>query len=86
MAVIGVAWDKAIKAGLTKRDLQVLQLLAEGAETKEIAAQCRVSDSTIRSQLNSMRTKLAASNRVQLVVRALEWGILVEAAEERDNA
>jgi DNA-binding NarL/FixJ family response regulator len=68
--------DPAQAAGLTPRELEVLPLLAEGLQNKQIAAQLGLSEQTVKNHLNSIGRKLDASNRTQMVTEARRRGII----------
>ncbi|MBC7726900.1 MAG: helix-turn-helix transcriptional regulator, partial [Microbacteriaceae bacterium] len=55
---------------LTQKELRVLQLLAEGYSNAAMAEKLFVSDSTVRTHLRNINTKLGASNRTQAVALA----------------
>ena len=64
--------------GLTGRELEVLQLLAQGYSNKCMAQQLVLSEHTVRAHLRNIMRKLGADNRVQAVARATRDGLLVE--------
>jgi DNA-binding NarL/FixJ family response regulator len=61
---------------LTPRELEVLELLAEGLSNKAIAARLDISDQTVKFHVASIYAKLGASNRTGAVRRALRRGII----------
>jgi len=64
--------------GLTDREMEVLQLLAQGNSNKCMAQQLVLSEHTVRAHLRNIMRKLSADNRVQAVARATRDGLLVE--------
>ncbi|MGE0626103.1 MAG: LuxR C-terminal-related transcriptional regulator [Pseudomonadales bacterium] len=62
--------------GLTNRELQIVELLAERIRDKEIARRLSISPQTVKSHLRNIYTKLAVSNRRQAVTRARKLGML----------
>ncbi len=62
---------------LTPRELEVLQLLAEGLANKAIAQRLGVSDHTIKFHVNAILGKLGAQSRTEAVVRATRLGLIV---------
>jgi DNA-binding CsgD family transcriptional regulator len=55
---------------LSRRELQVLQLLAAGMETEQIGGQLGVSPITARNHISRLVTKLGVRNRLQAVLYA----------------
>ena len=62
---------------LTRRELEVLELLAEGMPNKAIARRLSISDQTVKFHIASILGKLGASNRTDAVRRAVGRGLLV---------
>jgi len=61
---------------LTQREIQVLELLAEGLPNKAIAARLRISDQTVKFHVSSISGKLGAANRTDAVRRAVRRGLI----------
>lgn len=61
---------------LTPRELQVLDLLAEGLSNKAIAARLGISDQTAKFHVAAISGKLGASNRTAAVRLALRRGLV----------
>ena len=59
---------------LTERELGVLRLAAQGARTKQIAAQLLVSTRTVEGQLTSIFNKLGVSGRTEAIMYAAARG------------
>ena len=53
--------------GLTPRDLEVLQLIADGLSTREMAERLFVSENTVKTHTSRVFDKLGASRRTQAV-------------------
>ena len=68
--------DSVFEEALTHRELEVLELLAEGLPNKGIAERLRISDQTVKFHIASIMGKLGASNRVETVRRAVRRGLL----------
>ncbi len=62
--------------GLTRRELEVLHLIAVGASNQQIADALVVSLSTVKTHINNIYTKLHVQSRLQAVTTAREQGIL----------
>jgi DNA-binding NarL/FixJ family response regulator len=63
-------------AQLTPREKEVLQALAEGLESKQIAERLHISVLTERNHVMSILTKLGVHSRLQAVVFALRFDIV----------
>jgi two-component system, NarL family, nitrate/nitrite response regulator NarL len=61
---------------LTARELQVVQLLAEGLSNKLIADRLGISDHTAKFHVNGVMAKLGASTRTEAVVEAVRRGVV----------
>ncbi len=61
---------------LSSREVEVLQLVAEGESNSEIAAQLHISQATVKSHLVNIFGKLGVSDRTAAVTAALRKGIL----------
>ncbi|MDM5210321.1 response regulator [Peribacillus sp. RS7] len=59
---------------LTERESQVLELIADGKTTKEIASQLYLTNGTVRNYISVILDKLEVSNRVEAIVRFKEKG------------
>jgi DNA-binding NarL/FixJ family response regulator len=61
---------------LTPREIDVVELLAEGLSNKSIAERLGISDQTVKFHLASISGKLGASNRTDIVRLALRRGLI----------
>ena len=68
--------DAATVAPLTAREIQVLELLAEGLPNKAIARRLGISDQTVKFHVASLSGKLGAANRTDAVRRAARRGLI----------
>lgn len=66
----------AIKEPLTRKEIRVLQLLAEGYSNNAMAEKLFVSDSTVRTHLRNINMKLDAKSRTQAVAIARRLGVI----------
>ncbi len=64
------------KQKLTPRQIEILQLLQQGVQNKNIAYQLDLSESTVKVHVRRIFTALGARNRSQAVNTALHLGIL----------
>lgn len=62
---------------LTPRELQVLQLVAQGLANKAIAVRLEVTEATVKFHVNSLMRKLGAQSRTDAVVRASRFGLVM---------
>jgi two-component system, NarL family, response regulator LiaR len=60
---------------LTEREVEILQLLAQGVENKEIARRLVLREATVRTHVSNILSKLHLANRVQATLFALRKGI-----------
>lgn len=75
-----VEWrEKGPKApeGLTDRQKQILQLLAEGKQNKEIAEVAHISVRTVEFHRGQLMTKLGARNLAELTMLGIQGGFVV---------
>jgi DNA-binding NarL/FixJ family response regulator len=71
-----VAPEPLIEA-LTPRELEVLQLLAEGLSNKAIAYRLDISEHTVKFHVNAIMSKLGAQSRTEAAVRATRMGLIL---------
>lgn len=63
-------------AGISDREYEVLVLVSEGLSNQEIADRLFIAETTVKSHVSSLLTKLDARRRTEAVNRAQEAGIL----------
>ena len=68
--------DEGFDEPLTAREVQVLELLAEGLPNKAIATRLGISDQTVKFHVASIAGKLGAANRTDAVRRAIRQGLI----------
>lgn len=62
---------------LTSRELEVLQLLAEGLPNRRIAQRLDISEHTVKFHVGTLLSKLGAHSRTEAVTRAARLGLIV---------
>jgi DNA-binding NarL/FixJ family response regulator len=62
--------------GLSKRELEVLELLAQGRTTTQIATDLFVSENTVKTHVRHILGKMEASNRAEAVSKATQMGLI----------
>jgi len=64
-------------SALTRREREILAMLAEGMPNKVIAARLRISEHTVKTHLEALFDKLGASTRAEAVARGVRQGLLL---------
>jgi DNA-binding NarL/FixJ family response regulator len=67
--------EQAKIASLTRREMEVIILIAAGFNNKATAARMKISDSTVRHHLTSIFAKLDVPDRLALVIFAFRHGL-----------
>jgi ATP/maltotriose-dependent transcriptional regulator MalT len=62
--------------GITKRELEILELIAHGMSNREIAEKLFVSENTVKTHSSRLFDKLSAKRRTQAVQIAKENGLI----------
>ncbi|HEF1903464.1 MULTISPECIES: hybrid sensor histidine kinase/response regulator transcription factor [Bacillus] len=65
-----------IEYGLTKRELEILELLSQGSRYKTIASTLYLSNGTVRNYASNLYEKLGVKNREEAVQKAKDIGLL----------
>jgi HD-GYP domain-containing protein (c-di-GMP phosphodiesterase class II) len=84
-AVLGLAGHRVARrvdgpAGLTRREIEVLRLIARGASNKDVAARLVISPKTAGTHLEHIYAKLGVSSRAEAGLFAVQHGLLPESA------
>jgi DNA-binding NarL/FixJ family response regulator len=69
--------EPSLVEALTPRELEVLDLLAQGLSNKAIAARLAISDQTVKFHVASICGKLGAANRTDAVRLAVTRGLVL---------
>ena len=67
--------DEGLLDALTDRELEVLHSLTKGINYKQISKELYISESTVKTHVNNIFTKLNVNDRTQAVLYALNHGI-----------
>jgi DNA-binding CsgD family transcriptional regulator len=62
--------------GITPREFEILELIAQGMSNREIAGKLFVSENTVKTHLSRVFDKLGAKRRTQAVQLGKEFGLL----------
>ena len=65
-----------MKGGLTPREAEVLQLLADGLTNREIGGRLYISEKTVGTHIAHIFEKLDVHNRIEAASRARQLGVL----------
>lgn len=61
---------------ITKREKEVLELVAEGRANRSIARKLGISQHTVKFHINALLTKFDAGTRTHFVVKAMRLGLI----------
>ena len=64
------------RTALTKRELEVLRLLADGLRQEEIGRRLGIGPETVRTHVRKASGRLGAATRTQAVATALRQGLI----------
>jgi HD-GYP domain-containing protein (c-di-GMP phosphodiesterase class II) len=78
-------WRRERPAGLTAREVEVLQLVARGLATKEVADRLAMSPKTAGNHIEHIYAKIGANNRVAASLFAVQHGLLPEGLESMEK-
>ena len=63
---------------LTRREIEILPLLAEGLSNQEIAARLGIAPVTVKTHLQNIYKKLNSKNRIEALKKSREIGIIID--------
>ena len=61
---------------LTKREVEILRMMAGGYSNREIARACFVAEGTVKNHISSVLSKLGVRDRTRAVLRGLHLGVI----------
>jgi DNA-binding NarL/FixJ family response regulator len=68
--------DRLSHPSLTPREIQILQLVADGMRNKELGAHLGISEQTAQGHVKNILSKLQVNDRTEAVTVALRRGII----------
>jgi DNA-binding CsgD family transcriptional regulator len=68
--------EKVDELGITRRELEILQLIAEGMSNREIAEKLFVSENTVKTHSSRLLDKLSAKRRTQAIQIGKQFGLI----------
>ena len=72
--LVDFVYEEDSENPLTERESQVLELVAEGKTTKEIASELYLSAGTVRNYISTILDKLGVGNRIEAIQRFRDKG------------
>jgi len=76
LAILSPVPEESIVESLTPREMDVIEMLAEGISNKLIADRLGISEHTAKFHVNSILAKLDANTRTEAVMRGLRLGLI----------
>jgi two-component system NarL family response regulator len=64
------------KSALTSREIEVLRRIVAGSGNKQIAADLRIAEATVKTHVNSILAKMSVSDRTGAAIAAIRRGIV----------
>lgn len=78
MRAVNVEQPHVANRGLSDREMEVLECLAEGKTTSQISKTLFISDNTVKTHVRHILEKLEASNRAEAVSKAIQLGLILK--------
>jgi DNA-binding NarL/FixJ family response regulator len=69
---------EAATGDLTRRELEVVKLIARGCSNSQIARELVISEGTVKSHVSNVLSKLGLGDRTQLAIHAIKTGLAGE--------
>jgi DNA-binding NarL/FixJ family response regulator len=76
LQMVGSGKDVYSEVGLSKREREVLDCLAKGMTSAQVASQLFISENTVKTHVRHILEKLEASNRAEAVSKAIQIGLI----------
>lgn len=76
LRAVNVDGSRSADHGLSSREMEVLECLAQGMTTAQISAGLFISDNTVKTHVRHILEKLEASNRAEAVSKAVQMGLI----------
>lgn len=70
-------YETSPRASITAREIDVIRLVAKGMANKEIAQELQITEFTVKAHIQSILSKLGASDRTHAVMIAMQRGLLL---------
>lgn len=71
---------------LTKREMEILQLMAENYSNREIASKLFISEPTVKTHVSSILRKLDQNNRAQAIIYSYKIGLVKDPMVARESS
>jgi two-component system NarL family response regulator len=68
--------ERMVRAALTQRELEILEMVVRGLTNKQIGNALRISENTARNHINSIIRKLDVSGRTEAATAAIQQGLV----------
>lgn len=68
--------ERMVRAALTQRELEILEMVVRGLTNKQIGHALRISENTARNHINSIIRKLDVSGRTEAATAAIQQGLV----------
>jgi len=68
--------DRVSRVALSAREMEILQLIAEGMRNREIGEKLFISENTVRNHILSLLQKLGTTHRTEAVALAIQQGLV----------
>jgi DNA-binding NarL/FixJ family response regulator len=75
-AAIDGGQSRSLEIGLSDREMEVLECLAQGKTTSQVAGELFISENTVKTHVRHILEKLEASNRAEAVSKATQMGLI----------